>query len=155
MPAVARFLAWTCALFVVWAVFAGTTQSTELIAGLIAAIVGAAFVSVLRAHGLLGFRASGGIVARAWSIPHHVVFDFFLVFWILLRDLAHGRRVRGEWLTVPFEHPDGMQGRFARALAATLENETANGMVVDIDRRAKTALLHSLDTRATTGREVL
>jgi hypothetical protein len=151
--AVARFLVWTCGLFVVWALFVGTTQSTELIAGLMAAAVGAAFAAVLRRRGLLPFRADGGIVARAWSIPHHAVFDTFLVFRVLLRDLSHGRRVRGVWLTVPFPHAAGPRGRFARALAATLENETANGMVVDFGE--DTALLHSLDTRPTTGHSIL
>jgi hypothetical protein len=152
--AAARFVIWTCALWVLWLVFVGTTQSTEVIAGLAAAAVTAAFVEVLRAHGLLDQRADAGIVARAWSIPPHVVFDFFLVLWILVRELAHGRRVRGQWVTAPFDHPGGPQGRFARALAAVLENETANGLVVDV-RNDGTVLLHSLDTRPTTGTSVL
>jgi hypothetical protein len=150
---VARFVAWTCGLFVVWAMFVGTTQSTELIAGVIAAAVAAVFVEVLRAHGLLGFRSSGSIVARAWSIPGHVVFDFFLVFWVLLRSIAGRRRVRGQWVTVEFPHADGPAGRFERAFTATLENETANGLVVDFGDG--TALLHSLDTRPTTGHSIL
>jgi hypothetical protein len=149
----ARFIVWTCALFLVWAVLVGTTQSTELVAGVIAAVVTAVFVVVLRRHGLIGFRADAGIVARAWSIPQHVAYDFFFVLWVLVRELAHGRRVRGQWLRVPFPHPAGQRGRFARALTALLENESANGMVVDFGE--DTALLHSLDTRTKTGREIL
>jgi hypothetical protein len=124
-----------------------------VVAGLIAAGSAACFVEVLRAHRLLDFSFDGGTVARAWSIPHHVVLDFVLVFWILLRDLAHGRRVRGAWLATAFPHPPGGRGRFARAFATALENGSANGIVVDVD--GETAVLHSLDTRVVTGRKVL
>jgi hypothetical protein len=150
---VARFLVWTCALELLWAVFVGTTQSTELIAGVIAAVVVACFVDALRARGLLDFRFSGSALGRAWTIPAHVLFDFVLVQWILVRDLARRRRVRGEWLTVPFEDVPGPRGRFLRALTTALENESSNGMVVDV--RDGEALLHSLDTRVSTGRQVL
>jgi hypothetical protein len=82
-----------------------------------------------------------------------VLFDFVLVLGILVRDVARGRRVRGQWLTVPFTEEPGARGRFRRALAAALENESANGMVVDLDDGR--ALLHSLDTRVSTGRQVM
>jgi hypothetical protein len=150
---VARFVLWTVALECLWAVYVGTSQSTELIAGLIAAGVGALFVDALRSRGLLDFRFSGSAVARAWTIPGHVLFDFLLVQWILLRDLARGRRVRGQWLSVPFEDEPGPRGRFLRALTTALENESSNGMVVDLD--GGKALLHSLDTRVSTGRKVM
>jgi hypothetical protein len=150
---IARLVAWIFALFLLWEVFVGTTQSTELVAGAIAAVITSVFVEVLRAHGLLAFRGSGSIVARAWSVPGHVVFDFFLVFWILLRSLAARRRVRGQWLTVDFQHADGARGRFECALTVALENETANGLVVDFGEG--TALLHALDIRPTTGHSIL
>ena len=153
VPRVARFLAWFCGLEALWLVFVGTTQSTELIAGLIASAVVAVFVDVLRTRRLLDFRLDGGTVARSRSIPWRVVFDFGLVFWILLKSLARGRRVRGSWIEVPFEAPAGARGRFARALTVALENETANAIVVDLDKGR--ALLHSLDTGVKTGREVM
>jgi hypothetical protein len=148
-----RFAAWFLALEVLWAVFVGTTQSTELVAGLIAAAVAAVFVEALRAAGLLRFSWSGKAVASAWAIPAHVVFDWALVLSILLRRISRGERVRGQWLEVPFDEEPGPRGRFRRALAAALENESSNGMVVDLhDGRA---LLHSLDTSVRTGRQVM
>jgi len=150
---VARFVVWVCFLELLWAVFVGTTQSTELIAGLIASVLTAGFVEALRARGVLGFRFMGSAVTRAWSIPGHVVFDFVLVFWVLVRSLARGRRVRGVWLEVPFDSEVGPRGRFLRAVTATLENESSNAMVVDLDHGR--ALLHSLDTSVSTGRQVL
>jgi hypothetical protein len=153
VPLIARLFAWTCALEVVWLVLVGTIQSTEVIAGGIASAIVAVFVEVLRRLELLEFSPAWNVVARAWSIPHQVVFDFCLVGWILVRSLAGGRRVRGEWVRIDYPTPEGPKGRFQRALAATLENETANGIVVDLDH--DTALLHSLDTSVSTGRTVL
>lgn len=153
MLAVARFVIWTCVLEVVWMVLVGTTQSTELVAGGIASAIVALFVDALRRLDLLAYSPTLRIVARAWSIPHQVVFDFVLVGWVLVRSLARGQRVRGEWVRIEYPTEPGRVGRFQRALAATLENETANGIVVDLDD--DTALLHSLDTRVSTGRSVL
>lgn len=153
VPLIARLLAWTCALEVLWLVLVGTIQSTEVIAGGIASAIVAVFVEVLRRLGLLAFSPAWRVVAKAWSIPHEVVFDFCLVGWILVRSLVRGRRVRGEWIRIDYPTMDGPKGRFQRALAATLENETANGIVVDLDH--DTALLHSLDTSVSTGRSVL
>jgi hypothetical protein len=81
------------------------------------------------------------------------VFDFVLVLWLALRAAVRRERIRGRWLSVEFEEEQGPRGRFLRALAATLENESANGMVVDLDHGR--ALLHSLDTRVSTGKQVL
>jgi hypothetical protein len=150
---IARFVVWTCFLEVLWAIFVGTTQSTELIAGLIAAAVVALFVEVLRAHDLLGFRSSRAAFSGVWTIPGHVLYDFVLVFRVLLTSVARGRRVRGTWIEAPFEAEAGAKGRFRRALAVALENESANGIVVDLDDGR--ALLHSLDTSVTTGRSIL
>lgn len=153
MATAVRILAWAIALEALWEVLVGTTQSTELVAGGIASVATVAFVEALRHRGLLEYSPSLRIVARAWTIPPHVLSDFVLVLWILVRDVARGRRVRGAWVEIEYPTEPGRVGRFRRALAATLENETANGIVVDLDRGR--ALLHSLDTRPSTGRSVL
>lgn len=153
VPRVARFLAWFCGLEALWLVFVGTTQSTEIVAGSIASAVVALFVEALRAVGLLGFRLSPSALARARSVPVHVLFDFALVLWLSVRAVGRRERIRGRFLSVAFEDEDGPRGRFLRALTATLENESANAMVVDLDHGR--ALLHSLDTRFSTGKRVL
>lgn len=153
MRRVGRLAGWFVCLEAVWMAFIGTTQSTEIVAGAIASAIVVAFVEVLRARGLLAFGGSPSMVARSWKIPHEIVFDFFLVQWLLLRALLQRRRVRGEWVMVPFPVADGPRGRFERALVATVENMTANGLVVDLDRGE--ALLHSLDTAVWTGTELV
>jgi hypothetical protein len=150
---VARTLLWFCGLEVLWLVLVGTWQSTEVVAGLIASTVATVFVEALRAVGLLGFRLSPAALARARSIPVQVVFDFVLVLWLVVRAAARRERIRGRWVSVEFEDEDGPRGRFLRAFAATLENETANAVVVDLDDDR--ALLHSLDTRVSTGKQVM
>lgn len=144
---------WAAGLEALWFVLVGTIQSTELAAGGIASCVTVVFVEALRRRGLLEFTPSLRVLARAWSIPGQVVFDFVLVMCILVRDVARGRRVRGVWVEIDYPTKPGRVGRFQRALAATLENGTPNGIVVDLDRGR--ALLHSLDTRPSTGRSVL
>jgi hypothetical protein len=153
VTSLARFLLWVVGLELLWGVYVGTTQSTELISGLIASVLTAIFVEVLRRRGLLEFSPRLRVIRRAWTIVPHVFFDFFLVLWILLRDLARGRRVRGVWVAVEYEEEQGRAGNFLRAMSAALENETPNAIVVDLNNGR--ALLHSLDTRPSTGREVL
>jgi multisubunit Na+/H+ antiporter MnhE subunit len=153
VPPAVRFIVWFCGLELLWLVFVGTTQSTEVVAGLIASAVAALLVEALRRTGLLGFRVSPSALARARSVPAHVLFDFLLVLWLVVRAAARRERIRGRWLTVDFEDEEGPRGRFLRALAATLENGTPNGIVVDVDHGR--VLLHSLETRVSTGKQVL
>lgn len=133
--------------------YVGTFQSTELVGGAIAAAIGALFAEALHACGLLGFQPALRIVRRGWQIPHQVVFDFGLVMWVLVREVAHGRRVRGSFVRIPYPVEPGAVGRFQRAYALTLENGTPNGIVIDLSRRH--ALIHSLDADVSTGHTVL
>jgi hypothetical protein len=153
VPTVARFLGWTAVLWLLWLIFAGTTQSTEVVAGILAAAIAALFVELLHSAGLMRFRTSRSAVASARSIPGHVLFDFVLVLRIAVDAARSRRRIHGRWLAVPFEEEAGERGRFRRALTAALENESSNGMVVDL--REGTALLHSLDTSVSTGKQVM
>jgi hypothetical protein len=147
------FLVWFLALEVLWAVLVGTTQSTELIVGLAAAAVGAAFAQLLRSLGLLGFRVERGLLAKAWKLPWLVPFDFGVVTWTLARSLARGRRVRGTWVRVPFPTEPGPAGRWQRAFGVATSNGAANAIVVDLDDDE--ALMHALEPGVFTGRMVL
>src|SRR3954469_8997744 len=95
MGLAASFLLTLVFLELLWALLVGTTQSTELIVGLVAAAVGAAFAELLRSLGLFGFRTDAGLLAKAWKLPWLVPFDFALATWVLVRALARGERVRG------------------------------------------------------------
>lgn len=149
----ARVVVWIFALFVLWELFVGTIQSTELVAGAIAAALGAGLVEAFRAAGLLRFRVSPAVVAQVWRVPGQLVFDFGLAVWVLVRALGRGRRVRGAWVEVPYPVEPGAAGAFHRALVTAIGCETANAIVVDLDHDR--ALLHALDPGASTGRSPL
>lgn len=153
MRRVASLLLWLVLLEGLWTMLVGTTQSTELVAGVIAAGVGAALAETMRTMGLLRFRTDPRLLVQAWKLPWQIVFDFAVMTWVLVRSLAHGRRVRGEWLVVPFPTSTGAQARWQRAFAATVGTATPNAIVVDLDRGE--AMLHSLEPRVPTGRKAV
>jgi hypothetical protein len=146
-------LAWFALLEGLWAVFVGTTQSAELVAGLLAAAAGAVLAEVLRSLGLLGYRPDPRLLTGIWKLPFDVVFDFGLVTWVLVRALLRRRRVRGEWVTVPFRTEAGPAGRWQRAVGAGAGSASPNAIVVDLDGRH--ALLHALEPGSRTAKSVL
>jgi hypothetical protein len=153
MGRVVSFLVTFVVLEVLWAVLVGTTQSTELIVGLAAAAVGAAFAELLRSLGLFGFRTHAGLLAKSWKLPWLVPFDFGLATWVLVRALIRRRRVSGTWTRVPFPTDPGDKGRWQRAFGVATSNGAANAIVVDLDRDE--ALLHALEPGVFSGKTVL
>jgi multisubunit Na+/H+ antiporter MnhE subunit len=144
---------WFVLLEGLWVVFVGTRQSTELVAGLIAAAIGAVFAEVLRSLGLLPYRADLRLLAQIWKLAWQLPFDFAVLTWVLVRSLVHGRRVRGSWVRTSFEADDSARGNWRRAFAAIAGTATPNAIVVDIE--GGEALLHSLEPRLPTGREAV
>jgi len=147
------FLLWFVLLEALWEVLVGTRQTTEVVAGLLAALLGAALVELLRSLGLLRYATDPSLLARAWRLPVDVVFDFCVVTWVLVRSLARRQRVRGEWVRVPFPTEDGSVGRWQRAFGAAAGTATPNAIVVEL--RDGEAWLHSLEPSARTGRTLL
>lgn len=149
----ASLLIWAALLEGFWALLVGTQQDTELAGGLPAAVVGAIFAEVLRSKCLLPFTTDFRLLAKAWKLPVLVVFDFFLVTWVLVQALARGRRVRGEWVRVPFPTADGSVGNWQRAFATSTANNAANALIVDL--ADDEALMHALRPGAFTARSVI
>lgn len=153
MRALSSFAVWFAALEVVWLLLVGTFQSTEVIAGLGAAALAAAFAELLRRRGLLSYRVAPGLLVRAWRLPMLVAFDFVLVTRVLVTAMARRRRVSGSWVRVPFEVEDGPRGRWQRAFAVATSNGAANAIVVDLDDGD--AVMHALRPDAFTASSVL
>jgi hypothetical protein len=149
----ASLIVWFALLDGLWMVLVGTRQSMEVEAGLAAAAVGAVFAEVLRSCGLLAYTADLRLLGKVVNLVWQIVFDFALLTWVLVRSLARGQRVEGTWLTVPYPTAEGAKGRWQRAYATTAGTATPNAIVVDLDRGE--ALLHSLEPRVSTGREVV
>ena len=93
---------------------------------------------------------------KGLKIPATIVFDFGVVTWVLVRALARGRRVEGEWLEIEFPAGDARaQYAWRRAYATVLGTMDANAIVVDIDAERKVALLHALAPKLPTGHKAL
>jgi hypothetical protein len=142
MRRAASLLGWFAALEVLWAILIGTAQSTELLAGLGAAALGALAAEALRTQGLLVVAPDVRLAAKAWKLPWLVPFDFAVVTWVLVRSLSQGRRVRGSWVSVPFRTDPGAKGRWQRAFGVATANGAANAIVVDL--RDGEAEMHAL-----------
>jgi hypothetical protein len=150
---IVSFVFWFCTLELLWAMLVGTTQSTELLVGLAAAALGAAFAEVLRTQGLFVIAPDWRLLAKAWKLPWLVPFDFGLVTWTLVRSLARGGRVRGRWVTVPYPLARGAKGSWQRTFAVATANGAANALVVDVGERESE--LHALEPGVFSGRTVL
>ena len=153
MRRIASLVAWFALLWLFWMALAGTVQSLELIAGACAAAAGTAFAEVLRSRGLLGFAADPRLAWKAWRLLWLVPADFALATRALVAAIAGRRRIRGEWVRVPFRVDTGERGRWQRAFAVVASNGAVNGIVVDLDGREAT--MHVLNPRAGSGRTVL
>lgn len=153
MRRITSLLAWFALLEGLWALFVGTRQGTELAAGLIAAAVGAVFAELLRTKGLLAFTTHFGLLGKGWKLVWLVPFDFLLGTWEVLRAVGGRRRIRGEWLSVPFPVEEGSRGEWQRAFGVAASNGALNAIVVDLDEGQ--ALLHVLRPDVFSGRTVL
>ena len=156
MRRVLSLVVWWALLVLLWLAYVGTLAGTEVVAGLVAALIAAVALEAVRTQGLLHFRTDRVWLVRAWKAPAQIVYDFVLLTWLLARALARRRRVAGEFLSVPFPAGDARaQYAWRRAWVTTLGTMSPNVLVVDLDAEQKTALLHSLDTNAWAGTEPL
>jgi hypothetical protein len=157
MRRVVSLIVWWALLLCLWALYVGTTTRLEILWGIGAAAVGAVAIEVVRSLGLLRFEVDRRWLPRAWKTLPQIVFDFGLIGWELVRALAHGRRVSGAYVAVPFPAGNPALGidRWRRAWATTLGTMTPNGIVVDIDPETDLALMHSLRPDISTGHQVL
>jgi hypothetical protein len=156
MRRLVSFVVWWAVLAVIWTALVGTTATLEVLWGLGAAAVAAAAAEVVRSRDLVRFRVDRTWLVKGLKVPALMAFDFGLITVVLAKALAHGRRVEGSYVTVPFPagatHADH---RWRRAYATTLSGMSPNGIPIDIDVDANAGLLHVLDPDVFTGRSVL
>jgi hypothetical protein len=153
---VVSFVSWWVLLVLLWTAYVGTTAKIEVLWGLGAAALAALAIEVVRAQELLHFRIDGRWLLRGLKTPATIVFDFGVVTWVLVRALARGRRVEGEWLEVEFPAGDAhAQYAWRRAYATVLGTMDPNAIVVEIDAERKVAVLHALEPKLPTGHQAL
>lgn len=147
------WLTWFALLEGLWELLVGTFQRTEVLAGLIAAAIGATFAVALRELGLMRFTLAPAAAVRAARLAWQLPVEFLVLTWVLVASVARGRRVRGRWVRVRYAPGGGDSGRWRRAFAVTIGTATPNGLVVDLSDEE--ALVHSLAPGLPGGREVI
>jgi len=156
MRRVLTLVMWWALLVLLWIAYVGTVDRTEVVAGILAALVAAGALEVVRTQGLLRFRTDRVWLLRAWKAPAQIAYDFVLLSWLVLRALARRRRIGGEFLSVEFSTGDRRaEYAWRRAWVTTVGTMSPNVLVVDLDADRKTALLHSLEPDAWAGKQPL
>lgn len=138
------FSLWAIVLFGLWLVLVGTVAGLELIAGAVAALIGASAVELVRAKGLLLPVKPRwlGLLARPLL---QVVPDFGYVLLALFQTIVRGRAPGGAYLAVDLSGAGGDQRSPGwRALAAAAGSIAPNSVVVDVDRERRRMLVHKL-----------
>lgn len=137
-------LAWL-ALLGLWLLLAGSLVVSELVAGAVAAGIGAFAFEVVRRRGLVRFHPRARWIARSWRLPFRVLAEAWMVSWALVSGLVRRRPVRGRFREVPFRARGTDPRSSARRTLVTLAGSlSANSYVVDLDTENDTLLIHEL-----------
>ena len=135
---------WTLALFGLWLVLVGTVAGLELLAGAVAAVIGAVAVEVVRSRGLL-VGLDPRWLTGLWRPLLQVFVDFFVVMGALARTIVTRRRPNARYLVVDLSGPGGDQRSPGwRAYAAFAGSLAPNSVVVDVERERRRMLVHKL-----------
>jgi hypothetical protein len=141
---VKHLLAWVAlwlTTFWLWLLLAGDWNRIEIIAAACGATVSATIGEIARTRAAVEPRVPLRWFARAWSVPHQIVVDFWIVTAALVRSVARRRVVRGEYRAHSF--PAG-EGPGVRAWAAWAAQFSPNAYVVEIDPERELVLVHDL-----------
>lgn len=133
----AAWLAWTAALFWLWLLLAGDWNRVEFVAAVTAAALAGAVAEAGRAR--LGARLglAPRELAAAWRTPLQIAVDFGILAWALVLSAARREVVRGGFHERRLEPGSGGLSEWAATLSP-------NAYVVELDRHAKTVLVHDL-----------
>lgn len=131
-------------LFGFWLLFVFKLELTESVLGALAALLSAFVVAHLRRENFARFAPPAGPLLRLWRLPGLILSDSFQVFGALLRSPS-GRHLPGRVKAVPFD-PGGQDAGSAakRALAVAELGVSPNSVVIDLDARRGTLLVHEL-----------
>ena len=139
------WLAWWCALFVVWLLLVDNVDGQELVAGALAASAAASVGAAVHRQGYIRFRPRLVWVRAVPGVLREVVVDHGVLAAALWRKVVLRQPVAGVNARVPFHH-GGDNGRDGarRAMVNFAVSLTPNSYVVDIDPEADSLLVHRL-----------
>jgi hypothetical protein len=128
-------------LVLAWLLFTTTLASSDVIAGLVAAVFGTVATVVVRRQRPVRFSAPLAWLRPVWRLPGRVVSDSWRVFAALILHLA-GRRAVGRFRTEPFPGGRGTRAASRRVLATAAWSLPPCSYVVGFDEDDDLVLLH-------------
>lgn len=134
----ASWLVWFAGLFALWLLLVGTIASPELVAGLLAAAIGATAAAVALHLGPLRQRLEARSLAVLWRPALRAFPEYFRV----LGCLLNGRRGAFRTLELPGGQRRTDAGR--RALLVFAASIAPGRVVADIDTESGIVVVHDL-----------
>jgi hypothetical protein len=149
LPALATWLGWWAAMFVLYLALVDTRQHPELALGaLVAAVAASAAVGIRSARKLRGSLDPSLLRAVPVAGWRFVVESFLILGYLVARVV--GRAGPGRFRTAPFRHgDDGRRDVARRALSEAVGSLAPNTIVVGIDPDRNLILVHQLVLRDT------
>jgi hypothetical protein len=139
------FLGSAIALWCLWLALVGTLDAADLVAGAVAATIGATAIALVRSERIVRFRPRLRWFLPVWRLPLRAVPEFGLVTVALGRHLVLRRRITGRFREIPLPTTaEDARGAGRRALMTAIASFTPNAYVVGIDLDRGTALVHEL-----------
>jgi multisubunit Na+/H+ antiporter MnhE subunit len=144
--AVAAWVAWFAALWALWVVLANQTTTPELVAGAVAAVVGATAAMVVRGQRPVLGRPRAAWVLALWRPVAAIPRDLALLAGALAAA-GRGRPPAGELAAVPFSVADDPRGAARRVLAVAAGSLSPNTIVLGLDADRDELVVHRLVAR--------
>lgn len=139
------WIAWWVVLAVLWLLLVDKLKGSELIAGALAAAVGATFSTLVRARSPHSFRLRARWMLGLWRLPPQAALDVGVLAAALWRHLILRRSVSGAFRAVPFRATgEDAEATARRATTAGAVSFTPNTYVLDVDRERGFILVHQL-----------
>ncbi len=139
------WLGWWVALAGLWLALDYTVAVPEVIAGAVAAALGASASTAVRAQRQVGSRFRTRWLGLAWRPFAQIAPDTWLLATVLWQRLVVGREVGGSFRAVAFRASDkDRSGPARRALAEGFGSVAPNTYVIGIDHEHDLMLVHQL-----------
>jgi hypothetical protein len=128
-----------------WFAFVAKVEVGEALVGVLAAALAATADALIRQGRFAKFDPAPRWLAEVWREPGYVISGTAVIFWVLLRRLVLGKEPESVLRSISFD-AGGPTARSAarRALAITLTTIPPNFIVIGIDRKDKSMLVHQV-----------
>ena len=137
------WLVWWVLLMSFWVIMDDSVALDELLAGAVAAALGATLAELVSYQSGLRFRPRAEWISPAFRLPADVARDTWVVFAALWRRLARGEEPRSGFLAVP-ARAGGDEDRTRRVLLVWRRSIAPNSLALGLDPGRDVLVVHRL-----------